>query len=386
MSPQVPFYRHSLDASYAERVARVLESPILTSGSVGKEVEAQLREFFDLPHALLANSWTNGAVAALLALGIGPGDEVIVPAMTFIASANVAELVGATPVFVDVDPATLLMEPRAAAAALTPATRAVMPVHLYGQMVDVEALAALLAHRPDVAILEDCAHCFEGSLRGALPGRHSTAALFSFYATKNVACGEGGALVTRDAGLAAAFEQTRLHGMSAGAADRYKTGSYRHWDMARLGTKANLPDLLAALLPPQIATIRERLGVREELCGRYERAFHGAPLRLPEPVPGALNARHLFPIHVPPAVRDASIAALNAAGVGATVNFRSVPTLSFYREKYGYGPSSFPESYEWGEGTISIPMFPGMTREEQDHVIETVLKAVVPLVERELGA
>jgi UDP-4-amino-4-deoxy-L-arabinose-oxoglutarate aminotransferase len=380
----VPFYRHGLDASYAERVGEILAGPILTSGATGKRVEAQLCEFFGTPHASLVNSWTNGAVAALLALGVGPGDEVIVPAMTFIASANVVELVGAKPVFVDVDPSTLLMEPGAAVDALTPATRAVMPVHLYGQMVDVEALAALLAHRPDVAILEDCAHCFEGSLNGALPGRHSTAALFSFYATKNVTCGEGGALVTRHADLAAAFEQTRLHGMSAGAADRYKTGSYRHWDMARLGTKANLPDLLAALLPPQIATIRERLAVREALCQRYEQAFRDAPLRLPVRVPGAVNARHLFVIHVPPKVRDGAIAALNAAGVGATVNFRSVPTLTFYREKYGYGPSSFPASYEWGEGTISIPMFPGMSREEQDHVIDTVLKAVVPLVEQEL--
>lgn len=386
MPTAVPFYRHALDASYAERVGQILESPILTSGALGKRVEAQLAEFFGTPHAFLVNSWTNGAVAALLALGVGPGDEVIVPAMTFIASANVVELVGAKPVFVDVDPGTLLMDPQAAAAAVTPATRAVMPVHLYGQMVDVEALAALLAGRPDVAILEDCAHCFEGSLRGALPGRHSTAALFSFYATKNVTCGEGGALVTRDANLAAAFEQTRLHGMSAGAADRYKTGSYRHWDMARLGTKANLPDLLAALLPPQIETIRDRLAVREALCQRYEAAFRDAPLRLPAAVPGAVNARHLFAIHVPPAVRDEAIAALNAEGVGVTVNFRSVPTLTYYREKYGYGPSSFPVSHEWGEGTISIPMFPGMTREEQDHVIEAVLKAVVPLVERALGA
>jgi len=386
MSMKVPFYRHSLDASYAKRIAAVLETPILTSGSVGKEVEAQLCAFFDVPHALLTNSWTNGAVAALLALGVGPGDEVIVPAMTFIASANVAELVGARPVFVDVEPKSLLADPRTIAAAVTPATRAVMPVHLYGQMVDVERLASLLADRPDVAIIEDSAHCFEGSLRGSPPGRHSTAALFSFYATKNVACGEGGALVTRDPELAHAVEQTRLHGMSAGAVDRYRTGTYRHWDMARLGTKANLPDLLAALLPPQIETIRDRLAIREEQCQRYERAFRDTPIRLVEAVPDAVNARHLFAIHVPPSIRDEAIGTLNAFGVGATVNFRSVPTLTYYREKYGHGPESFPVSYEWGQGEITIPMFPGLTREEQDHVIETVLQQIVPMVEKALDA
>ena len=380
----VPFYRHGLGASDASRIASVLETPILTSGAVGRAVESQLCEFFGIENALLTNSWTNGCVAALLALDIGPGDEVIVPAMTFIASANVVELVGAKPVFVDVDPRTLLLTPTAVRAALTPATRAVMPVHLYGQMVDVEALAAELADRPDVAIIEDAAHCFEGSLRGVLPGQHSRAAIFSFYATKNVTCGEGGAIITRDASFAAELKQTRLHGMSAGAIDRYSESTYRHWDMFRLGTKANLPDLLAALLPPQIATIRARLGEREELCLRYEAAFSGSAIRLAENAPDATSARHIFTIHVPPKVRDLSLQALNTAGIGTAVNFRSVPTLSYYREKYGYGPGSFPESHQWGEGTITIPMFPGLTRDEQDTVIRVIQNEVIPLAESAL--
>ncbi len=358
---KVPFYRHGLDNSYAARIAEVLDSPFLTSGSVCKGVEDDLCEFFDVPHAALVNSWTNGAVATLLALGIGPGDEVIVPAMTFIATANVVELVGARPVFVDVDADTLLMAPGTVRAALTPATKAVIPVHLYGQMCDVEALREALADRPEVAIIEDAAHCFEGALRGQSPGRHSDAAIFSFYATKNVTCGEGGAVITRRADLDHAVRQTRLHGMSAGAADRYGTGGYRHWDMVRLGAKANLPDLLAALLSPQIATIRDRLPEREALAARYEEAFAGLPIRLARGVTGCLDARHLFAIHVPPPARDAAIAALNDAGVDATVNYRSVPTLTYYREKYGYGPGDFPVSDEWGEGTISLPLFPGLS-------------------------
>src|SRR5262249_19457335 len=160
------------------------------------DVEAQLAAYFGTAHALLVNSWTNGAIAALLALGVGPGDEVIVPAMTFIATANAAEMVGAKPVFVDVDPDSLLLTPESVARVVTRRTKVVIPVHLYGQMVDMSGLAAALSARRDIAIVEDCAHCFEGERAGYKPGVHSACAIFSFYATKNVTCGEGGAIIT----------------------------------------------------------------------------------------------------------------------------------------------------------------------------------------------
>ncbi|MCA3248451.1 MAG: DegT/DnrJ/EryC1/StrS family aminotransferase [Azospirillum sp.] len=372
------FYRHGLSSADAKGIAEVLDTPFLTSGAVGKKVEAQLCAFFGQPHALLVNSWTNGALAALLAMDIGPGDEVIVPAQTFIATANMVELIGAKPVFVDVDPDTLLMTPEGAAKAATARTKLAMPVHMYGQMCDMKGLRAALPKT--VRILEDCAHCFEGTRDGEPPGKHSDLAIFSFYATKNVTCGEGGAIVTGDAELHAKLQQTRLHGMSAIAADRFKSGQYRHWDMARLGVKANLPDLLAALLPDQIATIRARLPARTALVERYRHAFANLPIRLAKLDPGAVSADHLFPIHVKPAKRDEAIAALNAAGVPVTVNYRSVPTLTYYREKYGYGPGDFPASYEWGEGEITLPLWPGMPDADIEKVIETVKTAVVPLV------
>ena len=375
----VPFYRHHLDSSYGGPIGEVLDTPFLTSGAVGEAVETDLREFFGAPHAVLTNSWTNGAVATLLALGIGRGDAVIVPAMTFIATANAVELVGARPVFVDVDRDTLLMTPESVRAALSAETRAVIPVHLYGQMCDIAALRAALAGRPDIAIVEDAAHCFEGTLNGEAPGRHSDAAIFSFYATKNVTCGEGGAVITRRADLDETLRQTRMHGMSSPAADRQRGGTYRHWDMVRLGAKANLPDLLAALLPRQIADVRARLAVREALAARYDEAFAESPIRRVRPVAGCVSAHHLYPIHVPPAVRDAALAALNASGVEVTVNYRAVPTLTYYREKYGARPDDFPVSHEWGEGTISLPLFPGLTGAEQGHVIDTVLSRIVPM-------
>ena len=382
MVGQVPFYRHPLDGGYANHIARVLETPFLTSAAVGKAVEAQLSDFFEIEHAGLTNSWTNGALAALLALGVGAEDEVIVPAMTFIATSNVVELSGAQPVFVDVEPDKLLMSIEAMKAAITPATKAVLPVHLYGQMLDMKALRSALSGRSDIAVIEDAAHCFEGTYAGEPPGQNSDVAIFSFYATKNVTCGEGGAFITRSAELYEKMVQTRLHGMSAGAADRYGESRYHHWDMVRLGVKANLPDILAALLPPQIETVRERLALREAIALRYEEAFRDTSIRTACVHPEACSARHLLPVHVPPAVRDRAIMALNERNVGVTVNFRSVPTMTYYKQKYGYGPGDFPVSYEWGEGTISLPLYPSLTRAEQDYVIESIKEAVLPLIEQ----
>lgn len=368
---KVPFYKHRLSGGDAKAIADVLDSPILTSGNVGRGVEGQLRDYFSVSHALLTNSWTNGALATLIALGVGPGDEVIVPAMTFIATANVVELLGAKPVFADVCPETMLMTAQTVRACLSDRTRAVIPVHLYGQMTDIAAIRAITG--PDIAIIEDCAHCFEGMLNGQRPGVHSDAAIFSFYATKNVTCGEGGAIITRDDALAEQLNRTRLHGMSAGAADRFRNDKYNHWDMECLGVKANLPDLLAALLPPQIEAIDKTLERREEVARRYEDALgDDERLRFQAPVPGAKHARHLFSVCVDAMIRDRMLLGLSSAGIGCTVNYRSVPTLTYYREKYGYGPGDFPVSHSWGQGTISLPFYVGLEQAAQNHVIETI--------------
>jgi UDP-4-amino-4-deoxy-L-arabinose-oxoglutarate aminotransferase len=372
---QVPFYKHQLNAGDAAKIADVLAGPMLTSGNTGRAVEAEIAAYFGVPHALLTNSWSNGALATLLALDLAPGDEVIVPAMTFIATANVVELLGGRSVFADVDSATLLMTPESAAAVATAKTRAIIPVHLYGQMVDIAALRAQFG--PKIKIIEDCAHCFEGTLVGDRPGTHSDAAIFSFYATKNITCGEGGAIITRDDELAEKLKATRLHGMSAGAADRFKAGAYNHWDMLRLGVKANLPDLLAALLPDQIKAAAKKLERREALAGRYESAFaDDARIRLQAPVGDATHARHLFPICVAPEIRDQLIQALNAEGVGCTVNYRSVPMLSYYAETYRHKPDHHPVSDLWGRGTLSLPLYPTLEPKLQTHVIETVLRAL----------
>lgn len=373
---QVPFYRHGLKPHLADRVGEVIAGPFLTSGRHCAEVEGKLRDFFGLPHAKLTSSWTTGAIASLLALDIGPGDEVVVPAMTFVATANVVKLVGAVPVFVDVDPGTLLIDPLAVRQAVTPRTRAVIPVHLYGQMVDIPALREAVG--PSVTIIEDAAHCFEGMRDGRRPGQDGDIAIFSFYATKNVTCGEGGAVIAHDPGFADRLSQTVLHGMSAGAARRFEGGSYKHWDVARLGTKANLPDLLAVLLGPQIDRIETLRDERERLARRYEDALAGTPFRWPADVPSGVSARHLFPVHVPEGGRDAALRILSENGVAATVNYRCVPDLTLYRDDPDLRGGACPVARHWGEGTLSLPLFPGLTQAEQEHVIRVLLEEVQP--------
>jgi UDP-4-amino-4-deoxy-L-arabinose-oxoglutarate aminotransferase len=380
---KVDFYRHDLQPSDADRIAKVLATPFLTTGQVSRQVEAQLRNYFSVPHACLVNSWTNGALAVLLAMDLKPEDEVIVPAMTFIASANVVELAGARIVFADVEPGSLLLTPEIVAKHVTKRTKVVMPVHIYGQLCDVEGIRKAIDNHParsgQVRIVEDAAHCFEGEFRGEKPGRFGDVAIFSFYATKNVTCGEGGAIIVRDGDLFQRVLEARLHGMSAIAVDRFASGKYNHWDMNRLGTKANLPDILAALLPNQIETIDQRLPQRQAVADRYREAFGNGPLRLVREVADTKCAEHIFTIGVPNSGRDQAIAALNAAGINVTVNFRSVTDTHYYKQKYPTASANCPNACLWGEQTLTLPMYPSLTLDEQDHVIKTVREQVYPL-------
>jgi len=376
---RVEFYRHDLNPEASQAVADVLRGPILTSGDVGRAVEQQLCDYFSVRHAGLTNSWTNGALALLLALGVEPGDEIIVPAMSFIASANVGELLGARIVFADVDPATLLLTPETLAAAVSPKTRVVMAVHLYGQMCDMEGLRAALPDDNSVVLIEDAAHCFEGTRAGYRPGARSDAAILSFYATKNVTCGEGGAVLTNDTALFERFAMTRQHGMSASAADRFAGGAYNPWDMMLLGCKANLPDILAALLVEQIASVNQRHARRRVLAARYREALAFGPWRLPACEAACMSAEHLFPVGVPPEVRDRCMHALTHAGIGCTVNYNAIHTTRYYAQEYALPPDTCPEATTWGRGTFSLPLYPGLSEAAQDHVIRIMRETVATI-------
>ncbi len=372
----VPFYLHSLGDEEIQRVTEVLSSPFLTTGPVTAEFETAFAAYLGVQHAIGVTSCTAGLFLSLKALGIGPGDEVITTPMSFIATANTILHTGAKPVFVDVEPDTGNLDVSLIEPVLTPRTKAIMPVHLYGQMVDMKRLKALAAaHR--LSIIEDCAHSVESSRDGVRPGHLGTVACYSFYATKNLTCGEGGAITTNDPALAELLKKYRLHGMSKNAADRYFSSRYQHYDMEFLGYKCNLDSIHAALLISQLKSLNARLTRREQICQRYEQAFRAIPsVRFPVVRPDSVSARHLFTIWVAPDRRDAIMWELQKRGVGVAVNFRAIHLMRYYRDTFGYAPGMFPNAERIGDSTITLPLYPRLTDDQVDYVIETLRQTV----------
>lgn len=364
MSPRkIPFYRHDLGQAEIDALAAVLQGPILTTGDVVLEFERRFATYLGMPHGIGVTSWTGGAHIALLELGIGPGDEVITTPLTFIATATAIIQAGATPVFVDVEPETGNLDARLVEAAITSRTKAILPVHLYGQMCDMRTLR-VIADRYKLAIVEDCAHCVEGDRDGVRPGMLSEAACFSFFATKNLTCGEGGAIVTRDAERARRLRLLRHHGMDKTSADRARDG-YQHWDMVMMGWKYNMDNLQAALLLPQFQRLEAKARRREELAQLYFETLAGIPgVSWPARLKATRHANHLFTIWVEGERRDRVIAALQARGISAVVNYRAIHQLTYFRERFGFQRGTFPRAEKIGDQTISLPFYPTMTKED----------------------
>lgn len=375
----VPFYEHQLGKSEKSALVDTLNSPILTSGPICKSVEVLLTEYFGVRNAKLVNSWTNGALATLMAFGVGPGDEVIIPSMTFIACANIVELLGAKPVFCDVSELDLLVTVENIKPLVTSRTKAIIVVHIYGQMCNVKEIYSEFG-AIGIRILEDCAHSFESKRDDYQPGRYSDAAIFSFYATKNITCGEGGAVITNDDSLHLELTQRILHGMSAGAADRFNNGSYTHWNMDVLGVKANLPDILAGLLPSQISMADKKLELRVKLVDKYDNAFNELSIRRPERYVNSIHAHHLYPIWIPNKLRDTVLKLFSESKIGVTVNYRPVNEMNFYLKKYGSALTKTPVSSKWGAGVISLPLYPGLSIKAQSRVIRVVNNEVFKLI------
>lgn len=366
---KVDFFRHSLGQDEARAFEEVLASLFLTTGPVCARLEQALASYLNVAQVVSLATGTAALELALKALDIGEGDEVITTPMTFIATSNACLYVGATPVFVDVEPDTGNLDAGLLEAAITPRTKAVLPVHLYGAMCDMKALRAL-CDQHGLKLVADCAHALESRRDGLNSAGLVDAACYSFYATKNLSCGEGGAVATPHQEIAERLKVLRTHGMSKNAADRY-TGSYQHWDMIELGRKANLPDLLAALLLPQIAKLNELLARREAIAQRYQKAFSAMEgVDFPKVPAGAVSGRHLFTIWVQR--RDDFIKELQERGIGVAVNYRAVHLLSYYRQRFGFKPGDFPNAERIGERTISLPMYPGLSDQEVERVIQAV--------------
>jgi UDP-4-amino-4-deoxy-L-arabinose-oxoglutarate aminotransferase len=372
---KVEFYRHSLSEEDIQRLVEVCRGLFLTTGKEVKQFEEGFAAYLGARYCVGVTSCTAGLHIALLAVGVGPGDEVITTPMTFAATSNTIFFTGATPVFVDVEPATGLMDMDRLERAITPRTKAIIPVHLYGQMVDMKRLKQI-ADRRGIKIVEDCAHAIESERDGVRPGQLSDASCFSYYATKNITCGEGGSVVTNSAEINDRLRLLRQHGLTSNAADRY-AGAYKHWDIELLGWKYNMTNLQAAMLIGQIDRIEALWQKREAVARRYEAGFAGVDgVRFPIVIDGVKSARHLFTIWVEPSRRDEILADLQSRQVGVAVNYRAVHLLKYYQEQMHLGRGTFPVTERIGDSTITLPLYPALPEAEQDYVIESVKASV----------
>lgn len=372
----VPFFRPSIGEEEISAVVECLKSGWLTTGPKTREFEEQFTAVIGGGvHALAVNSATAALHLGIDALGIGPGDEVIVPTLTFTATAEVVRYVGATPVFVDCDPETLCIDPQAAEAAITERTRLLMPVHFAGRMCDMTALRAI-ADRHELKILDDAAHALPASHKGqsvGLAGADVTA--FSFYANKTMTTGEGGMLVTRDAEIADRARIMRLHGIDRDVFNRFSDprASWMY-DVVAPGYKYNLTDIASAMGSVQLARHHDFMERRTALAARYDTAFAQLPLVLPpHPASGDTHSWHLYIVQVEPSSlvnRDGLIAALRDRGIGTSVHYRPLHQMQFWSSYCE--DRSFPAADAYFDRCVSLPLFMAMTDAEQDEVIEAV--------------
>lgn len=372
---KIEFYKHNISQEDINNAVKVLNSLFLTTGATVEEFEKSFSQYLGCKFTVGVASGTAALHLSLLAYGIGSGDEVITTPMTFISTANAIIYTGASPVFVDVEPETANINVDLIENAVTSRTKAILPVHLYGQMCDMRKIRET-GDRYHLVVIEDAAHAIEAGRDGIRPARLSDAACFSFYATKNITSGEGGAVSTNDEEIAEILKKLRLHGMSKGASERYSK-RYEHWDMEMLGWKYNMNNIQAGLLLNQLENIEKYWQRREEICRMYENAFEDNPqVTCLKVFPNSKSARHLFTILVSPEKRDSILWQLQERGIGVAVNYRAIHLLTFYRQTYGYKRGMFPVAERIGDSTITLPLYPKLTDEEVEYVIREVKKAV----------
>lgn len=378
MSDFLPFAKPDITEAEVEAAASAIRSGWLTTGPNAAAFE---REFADFVGggvtAVAVNSATAGLHLALEALGIGPGDEVIVPTWTFTATAEVVRYLGADPVMVDVDQATLNIDLDAAAAAMSDRTRAVMPVHFAGLPVPATELRTL-ADRHGLAVVEDAAHAIPASTGGAHvgSGMHD-AAVFSFYATKTITTGEGGMVTVSDEALAQRIRTMRLHGISRDVFGRYQstTPAWRY-EVVAPGFKYNLPDPAAAIGRVQLGRATELGHRRLAIARRYDEAFADLPLVRPaQPTGDDVHAWHLYVVRLAEdsgVTRDELIQRLSDQGIGTSVHFIPLHQHPYWKERYGLEDGDFPIASQQFAQTVSLPIFPSMSEHDVERVIAGV--------------
>jgi dTDP-4-amino-4,6-dideoxygalactose transaminase len=362
-----------------DEVVDSLRSGWVGSGPKVARFERMLEEYTGAPHVRCVSSCTAGLFLALKVIGVGPGDEVIVPAMTFVASANAVEQTGASTVLVDCEPVTGLIDLDAAEAAITPRTRAMMPVHVAGRPVDMDRVNAL-RDRHRITIVEDAAHALGAEWRGGRIGTHGNLAVYSFYVTKNITTIEGGCLATEDPAIADRVERLALHGLSLGAWQRYSDAGFRHYEVVEPGFKFNMTDVQASLGIHQLPRLDAWIEQRASGWAFYDEALAGLPVTTPMPPDEQTrHARHLYQVLVTddaPVGRDELLDLMMKRRIGTGVHYRGVHLHPYYRDRYGIDPSALPVATDISNRTLSLPLSPKVTERDQRDVVAALSAAL----------
>lgn len=388
----IPFHRPLIGEEEIARVAECLRSGWLTTGQRTVEFEKKFAEYIGAPHAIAVNSCTAAMHLALAALGIKRGDEVITSPYTFVATCEAIQYLGAKPVFVDIDPLTLNLNPDLLPQALSERTRAIVPVHFAGHPADMPLIMAL-AQAYDLKVMEDAAHALEAEIKWGVAengdnplgkgkiGKIGDATCFSFYATKNLTTGEGGMVTCANADLAAHIRRLSLHGLSRDAWKRYaSTGSW-YYEVLEQGYKYNLTDIAAALGLAQLSKVKAMWQRRAEIVARYNAAFADMPeLETPTVKPGMCHAWHLYTLRLHlyrlTLDRNEFLDELYRRGINCSVHFIPLHMMPHYHKAYGLHPGDFPVAEREYCRVLSLPLYPALGDEEVKRIITTVQQII----------
>jgi len=368
---KVEFFRHNIGPREIRDLNRVLRGLFLTTGKEVERFEQAFAAYLGVPCAVGVTSCTAALQLSLTALGVGPQDEVITTPMSFAATATSAIQAGARPVFVDVEPDTGNLNAELIEEAITPRTRAIVPVHLYGQLCDMRAIRRI-ADRHGLVVVEDAAHAPEASRDGVRPGELGDAACFSFYATKSITCGEGGAVAVKSEDLARRLKALRHHGIDRTAAERYQKDDPTY-QITMMGWKYNMDNIQAALLIGQLERIELLRRKRQKLAERYEAGLSTVPgIKLFAEVPDSTHARHLFTMLVPARARNELVRRLSSRDIGVSIHNFPIHLHRWFRETFGYARGMFPAAEKIGDRVVALPLYPKLKVSEVDYVVENI--------------
>ena len=376
MSVDLPFHKSWLEEEEHREVEDTLNSGWLTTGPKAQKFEEAFKDYIGCKHAVALNSCTAGLNLALTVQNYAEGDEVITTPMTFPATTNVILLQRLKPVFADIEPGTLTIDPRKIEAKITPRTRAIIPVHFAGQPCDMTPIQEL-ADRHKLVIIEDAAHALESGYKEKKIGNLGNATAFSFYANKNITTGEGGMLVTNDDALAETIRIMRLQGISRDAWKRYGKSGFSHWEHTLAGHKCNMSDLNASIGIHQIKKVERFMTLRKKYVSMYDRAFADvAELETLAVRDYATHAHHLYVIslHLERLTidRDGFLDAIQSTGIGVALHYVALHLQPYYVKNFNTKPQDFPIASNYSERVITLPLYPKMSPADVERVIGTV--------------